>query len=182
MKESSEWRIGTEEDLEKAQAFFYSVRNEITPPFSSYPHGIQGTIELLLAEGRLLLGIKDKKIVGLLGYFHGIPKLNSGGGFDYSETKTAYIYCFVIAPEHRGPFSFTLLPVLGKNIIADGHVEARFKAFKENNKLINRLYRQYGRLVCEEANMQGIMSNVYSGDPFSWVTKFNDEKDAVHNA
>ncbi len=174
------WKIAVKSDLEPALAFFETVKDLTDPPFTTYPHGLRGTLELLLAEGRLLVADAAEdalpeprpRIVGLLGYFHGTPRLGEDGGFRYEGPHIGYVYCFVVDPEWRNPYSYLAVPFLAQCLLADGHEEARFRTYRDNNDLINRLYRKHGRFIREETNLQGAKSNLYGADVRTWVERF----------
>lgn len=191
------WKIAAAADLEPTLAFFETVKDMTDPPFTTYPHGLKGTLEILLAEGRLLVAEIEQndaddhidadaqaeiagpaaasstgRIVGLLGYFHGTPRLRSDGGFNFEDPEVAYVYCFVVGPAWRNPWSYLAVPFLAKCLLADGHTEARFRTYRDNNDLVNRLYRKHGYFIREETNLQGAKSNLYGADVRTWADRF----------
>lgn len=180
------WKIATGEDLEATYRFFYEFRDATNPPFSTYPHGIRGTLEVLLSDGKLLIAEDETdgetNVVGLLGYFHGTPHLESDGSFTYRDREIGYVYCFVIAPEHRHPYSYQAVPFLAKCLLEDGHEEARFRTYRDNNDLINKLYRKHGTFVREETNIQGAKANLYSANVRNWMERFGYYEKTGQNA
>lgn len=167
------WKIATDDDLEPTLAFFETVKDMTDPPFTTYPHGLRGTLEMLLAEGKLLVAEVDRRqIVGLLGYFHGTPRLQGDGSFLYEQPEIAYIYCFVVGTAWRNPYSYLAVPFLAQCLAADGHAEARFRTYRDNNDLINRLYRKHGYFIREETNLQGAKSNLYGANVRAWTERF----------
>lgn len=170
------WKIAENADLDRAFEFFETVKDMTDPPFSTYPHGLKGTLERLLADGRLLLadapGERGPQVVGLLGYFHGTPRLREDGLFDYVDPEVGYVYFFVVAREWRNPYSYHAVPFLASCLLADGHEEARFRTYRDNNDLINKLYRKHGYFIREETNIQGAKANLYGAKVRLWVERF----------
>ncbi len=170
------WKIATTADYDAAYAFFDSVKDATNPPFSTYPGGIRGNLESVLTHGTLLAAEAEtegvREIVGLLGYFHGVPRFESGKLAGFTEPEVGYVYYFVIAPAHRHPLSYRLVPFLARCMLADGHEEARFRTYRDNNDMINKLYRKHGTFLREETNVQGVSANLYMANVREWAERF----------
>ena len=159
------WQVASKLDKEKILEFFQRMDSQVNPPFSKLPHGLEGTIDLLYTNGKNLIAKVDQEVVGLLGYFKGIPRLTESKDFIFDSKNIAYVYAFVVNPDNRGRLTFDAVSFLGNETLKDKCNEIRFKAYKENNDLINRFYSRFANILSEEINTQGKICNLYSTTP-----------------
>lgn len=159
------WQVASKSDKEKTLEFFQKMDSQVNPPFSKLPHGLEGTIDSLYSNGKNLIAKVDQEVVGLLGYFKGIPRLTETNDFVFDSKNIAYVYAFVVNPNNRGRLTFDAIPILGTETLKDNCNEIQFKAYKEDNELINRFYSRFANVISEEINTQGKICNVYSTTP-----------------
>ncbi len=130
--------------------------NEIDPPIERFPRGIEGTIDMFLKEGGIIIGGSEGEEKGISGYVLGEPSDN------FSDKSIGYIYLMIIPKEFRNGRTFYQLGKATIEGIEKSNVaEVRFKSYKTHN-YNNRLYEKLATPIGEELNSQGITSVLYS--------------------
>jgi len=146
-------------DRALATGFLTKWENEFNPPLSKYPGGIEGTVNMFLDHGEMLLLKKEQEAIGFLGYTKG-ELANS-----FANRSIGYVYTILIHPDYRGSKAFLRLArgFLSELEKQQEVSEVRFKAIKKD-RYTNKLYSKFAKPIREEPNSQGVDSVLYSAE------------------
>jgi len=143
--------------------------DEIDPPIARFPRGIEGTVDMFLEEGGIVIGGPMGNEKGISGYVLGEPSNN------FSDKSIGYIYLMIIPKKFRTGRTFYQLGMTTLEEIEKSDVtEVRFKAYKTHD-YNNKLYGKIAKLVGDEPNSQGIVSSLYSSEISDIKKKFMTE-------
>jgi len=165
------WTLANNSDRENIIALMEDLDDTINPPFSSFPNGIAGSVDLTYQFGRIFISESDDQIVGVSGYLKGMPKFKDGI-LTAEPESIAYVYYTVIRPAYRGKLMYDLLPVVGNQVILDGMDSIKFKAHK-HEKILNRFYRQLSEKSEEKINSQDVPCLQYTASAQTWAKRIN---------
>ena len=168
-KLTKNWEVGLKDNFNSIYSFFKKMEIMESPTFS-FPNGIEGTLNEIFDKGRILVGKQDEFIRGLCGYFHGIPKMKKDFSFEFENKNVAYVYFLVTEKNFRKNFPFgEIVSAISKQALVDGHDELRFKAYRDNNILLNKLYSRFAEKIGVEKNTQNKWTNLYSANPKNFI-------------
>ena len=161
------WKLYNESEIDEIKQFLEENNNIIQGiPLSSLPGGIEGTIDILIKHGNILLVREDSNnsIVGLSTFTYGDP------GDEFSNKNILYIYLAAILPDFRG----VLFKSMGKRILQELEEKEmtliRFKSPLQNEKN-NKLYDKIAKRIQVTTNRTGHRSILYEINTQSFSTK-----------
>jgi len=112
-------------------------------------------VDLLFAQGGVVAGYADGRMMAMLGYFWGDPHK------DFADKHIGFVYVAAIAQAWRHTGTFRGLMVEGgQEFMARDVQEVRFHA-EETNAYTNMLYSKFAQPLQKEKNRRGITCILY---------------------
>ena len=148
--ESSQNREGLIEFLDK-------WKDETDPSVSLLPGGVEGTVDMLIDKGEVVVGLDNEQVVSLCGYTFGEPDNN------FDNTSIGYVYVAITDPKCRGKFFREGFREVVNRMKSKRISEMRFKANSKDDRM-NNFYRKFAEDKGLCLNSGGFPSRLYSLD------------------